>query len=288
MPSCDSASCASWRCGSKSGVADRVEHGVVGALLRGHAHAERDAARDLAHHGSTPPRRRDRPRVRSVLHGLVAAADVVADAGGRDVALVGDAAADRLAVARVMVGAEHAERGFAGLHAALELLEAAGVDHRRMSSSCSLALLSIAVVGRRRHRAESNRRSALCRRAPRRSATMSLGQAPERNRTSAPGVETRCSVRLSYEGKDGASASTPPPGRAPVARLVTLLRCSLRVEKPGALKLAVKGARGSGRRARSRLRSAVPPSPPPPRSRRPASAGRYGRRHACLRPAVRA
>src|SRR5262249_16208041 len=37
-------------------------------------------------------------------------------------------AADRLAVARVMIGAEHAEVGVAGRHAALELLEAARVD----------------------------------------------------------------------------------------------------------------------------------------------------------------
>ena len=71
---------------------------------------------------STPPSasrsaaRQLRPR------GLVAAADVVADARRRDVALVGDAAADRLAVARVVVGAEHAELGVAGLHAPLELL----------------------------------------------------------------------------------------------------------------------------------------------------------------------
>ena len=37
-------------------------------------------------------------------------------------------AADRLAVAGVMVGAEDAERGIAGLHAPLELGEAACVD----------------------------------------------------------------------------------------------------------------------------------------------------------------
>ena len=42
--------------------------------------------------------------------------------------LVSDSAADRLAVARVMVGAEHAVLGVAGLHAALKLLEAALVD----------------------------------------------------------------------------------------------------------------------------------------------------------------
>ena len=71
---------------------------------------------------STPPSAsRSAPRQLRA-SGLVAAADVVADARRRHVALVGDAAADRLAVARVMVGAEHAELGVAGLHAALELL----------------------------------------------------------------------------------------------------------------------------------------------------------------------
>ena len=145
MPSCDSASCASLRCGAKSALRIRVEHRVVGPLGRRHAHAERDPARDLAH---DPPRRRRARRgrrgVSSVCDRLVAAADVVADAGRRDVALVGDAAADRLAVARVVVGAEHAELGVAGRHAALELLEAARVDvaegldraHRSLLSYC--------------------------------------------------------------------------------------------------------------------------------------------------------
>src|SRR5262249_7920381 len=55
---------------------------------------------------------------------LVSAADVVAHAGRRDVALVGDRAADRLAVPRVVIGAEHAELGVACGHAALQLPEA--------------------------------------------------------------------------------------------------------------------------------------------------------------------
>ena len=57
--------------------------------------------------------------------GLVAAADVVADTRRRHEPLVGDAAADGLRVAGVVVGAEDAERGVTRLHAALELLEAA-------------------------------------------------------------------------------------------------------------------------------------------------------------------
>ena len=77
---------------------------------------------------STPPRASRSACVSSVLCGLVAAADVVADTRRRDVSLVGDAAADRLRVARVVVGAEHAEVGIAGLHAPLELIEAAPVD----------------------------------------------------------------------------------------------------------------------------------------------------------------
>src|SRR5262249_37633193 len=58
---------------------------------------------------------------------LVAAPDVVADPRRRHVALVCDAAADRLAVAHVVVRAENAEVGVARGHAALELREAARV-----------------------------------------------------------------------------------------------------------------------------------------------------------------
>src|SRR5205823_15066014 len=52
------------------------------------------------------------------------AADVVADTRRRDVALVGDTPANRLAIARVMVGAQHAEVRVARSHATLKLLEA--------------------------------------------------------------------------------------------------------------------------------------------------------------------
>ena len=108
--------------------ADLLEHGVVDALLRRDTHAERDPARDLAHDRVDAAERVEIGARELGASRLVAAADVVADAGRRDVSLVGDAAADRLRVARVMVGAEDAERGVACLHAALELLEAALVD----------------------------------------------------------------------------------------------------------------------------------------------------------------
>src|SRR5438105_15149736 len=101
---------------------------MVDPLLRGDAHAEGDPADDLAHERLDASERIEvgAPKLRP--NGLVAAADVVADPGGRHVPLVGDPAADRLAVARVMVGAEDAELGVARLHASLELREAALVD----------------------------------------------------------------------------------------------------------------------------------------------------------------
>jgi hypothetical protein len=110
------------------GRANLLEHLMVRALCRRHAHAERDAPRDLAHHALDASERVEVCAGQLGARGLVPAADVVADAGGGDVALVGHRAADRLGVAGVMVGAEYAELGVARLHAALELLEAAPVD----------------------------------------------------------------------------------------------------------------------------------------------------------------
>src|SRR5439155_25628155 len=55
----------------------------------------------------------------------VAAADVEADARDRDVFLVGDDAADRLRIAEVAVGAEHAARNAADAHAAPHLRDGA-------------------------------------------------------------------------------------------------------------------------------------------------------------------
>lgn len=75
--------------GVELGIADLLEHRVLGPLLRGHTHAERDPARDLAHDSI------DTAELVEVAGGqvdadcLVAAADVVADARWRDVALVG-------------------------------------------------------------------------------------------------------------------------------------------------------------------------------------------------------
>ncbi len=170
------------------GAADLVEHRVVDPLLRRHAHAERDPAGDLAHDQLDAAERVEIASRQLGARGLVAAADVVADARGRDVALVGDAAADRLRVARVMVGAEHAELGVARLHAPLELLEAPLVDG---AEGLDRAHLLPPFILTARHRADSNRRSALCRRAPRPSATVSRAcEAPERIRTSVDRVRS--------------------------------------------------------------------------------------------------
>ena len=51
------------------------------------------------------------------LGGEVAATDVEADAGNRNVTLIGDHPADRLGVAEVAVGAQHAGNGAADAHA---------------------------------------------------------------------------------------------------------------------------------------------------------------------------
>jgi hypothetical protein len=55
----------------------------------------------------------------------VATADVETDARDRDVLFVGDHAADRLGIAEMAVGAEHAARNAADAHAAPHLLDGA-------------------------------------------------------------------------------------------------------------------------------------------------------------------
>jgi len=78
------------------GSTDLVEHRMVHALLRGHAHAERVPARDLAHDRLDAAERVEVVAREVRARRLVAAADVVADTRRRDEALVRDAAADRL------------------------------------------------------------------------------------------------------------------------------------------------------------------------------------------------
>jgi len=137
--------------------ADLVEHRVVDPRLRGHAHAERDPARDLTHDPLDAALRIEVGARQLRLDRLVAAADVVANARRRDVPLVGNRAANRLAVAGVVVGAQDTELSVAGRDTALELLEAARVDVAERLDLAHGFLLSHCVV-RQRHRAESNRR----------------------------------------------------------------------------------------------------------------------------------
>ena len=101
-----------------------------------------------------------------------------------------------------MVRAEHAELGVARLHASLQLVEAPlvdgteGLDLHRASPSIVVAR----DTGRTRTAID-----ALCRRVPR-PFGHGVGRAAEtleRIRTSARGVEARCSSRLSYEGRGG-------------------------------------------------------------------------------------
>jgi len=101
---------------------------VIAVLLRRDTHAERDPAGDLAHDRLDAAQGVEVCARQVGLRRLVAAADVVTDAGRRYVTLVGDAAANRLAVARVMIGTEDAELRVARLHAPLQLRKAALVD----------------------------------------------------------------------------------------------------------------------------------------------------------------
>ncbi len=59
--------------------------------------------------------------------GHVAATDVEADAGDTDLFVVGDDAADRLGVAEMPIGADHAVLDVADLHAVAHLLDRAGL-----------------------------------------------------------------------------------------------------------------------------------------------------------------
>jgi hypothetical protein len=62
---------------------------------------------------------------RTSRRGQIAATDVEADAGNRDVILIADDAADRMRVTEMPVGAQHATRHAADLHAAIHLRECA-------------------------------------------------------------------------------------------------------------------------------------------------------------------
>src|SRR3954465_10125136 len=92
---------------------------AVSPLPRRHAHSERDPALDLRHHPLDPAGSGEIADRQRGPHGLVAAADVVANTGRGDVPLVRDATADRLRIAGVVVGAEDAVFCISYLHAPL-------------------------------------------------------------------------------------------------------------------------------------------------------------------------
>jgi hypothetical protein len=68
--------------GSEVRVSDLVQHRMIDAIRRRHAHTERDRARDLAHHRLDAAERVEVGAGQLRLRRLVAAADVVADADG--------------------------------------------------------------------------------------------------------------------------------------------------------------------------------------------------------------
>ena len=96
-----------------------IEQRMLHAFVVVAAEAERDDAlhvlEDQRHRAGDGLVRRVQP------HRHVAAADVEADAGDADLLLVGDHAADRLRVAEMAVGADHAGDGVADRHAVAHL-----------------------------------------------------------------------------------------------------------------------------------------------------------------------
>src|SRR5687768_2146922 len=100
---------------------DRVEYRMIlDALVVLLPHAERDGAPDLIHRlRDVDVRGPDRG-----LHGAVAAADVVADAGRNHDPIRGHDPADRHGIALVVIGAQHTSARLAGrVETALELLQ---------------------------------------------------------------------------------------------------------------------------------------------------------------------
>ena len=124
MPSCDRAISRSFRCGAKSASRIRSRTGWSLRSCAGTPMPNEIRRVISLMTNAIPPSASRSERVSSVRTALLPHADVVADAGRRDETLVRDAAADRLAVARVVVGAEDAEVRVTGIHAALELREA--------------------------------------------------------------------------------------------------------------------------------------------------------------------
>ena len=96
-----------------------VEQRVLDALRIDAADAEAHRAADVGEDAADPVVDRCARHVEAHRH--VAAADVVADAADRDMLLIGDDAADRLRIAEVPVGAQHAADHAADTHAARHL-----------------------------------------------------------------------------------------------------------------------------------------------------------------------
>ena len=163
------------------GLEDRVEHRVVDRLGVVASHAEGDAREDVVHDARQVGAHVVDADVGA--DGLVAAADVVADAARRDVVRVGEHAADRLRVADVAVGADRGGDGVAGLGAAAQLLDGARLDvalhgdrdlahaaHRDARRRAAASRIRTARLWVRTHahaRRRMRRRSGLARIAPR-------------------------------------------------------------------------------------------------------------------------
>ena len=194
-----------------------------------------------------------------------------------------------------MVGAENAELGVARLHAPLELLRGSARRRAERLDRAHLLLLSIVVPAR--HRADSNRRErALQARAS--PLGHGVARAPERSRTSAPGVEARCSsTELRRQGAGGgiepsssggtaetvASAGATPARAAPppdpsTARLrYQLLAQPVGLDEQAVHRSLVRRGGSSSARVRRRSRRSTRRSRRAPRSRFARRSNRHAR-----------
>ena len=104
-----------------------VEQNMLDGLLVAAADAEGDGMPDLIHEGGDSGAQVVGPQIDT--HRLVAAGDIVAHAGRRHLAVVGDDTTHRHRVAQVMVGHQHASHSAgAGGHTCLDLLQGAGIN----------------------------------------------------------------------------------------------------------------------------------------------------------------
>ena len=195
-----------------------VEQRVLGPLGVAAADPERDhpahVGQDGGHTMGDGGERRVQP------HGHVAAADVEADAGDADLALVGDHAADRLRVAEVTVGADHAGHHVADAHAVAHLAQrrcVVGAEYHQRR-----------VLRRRRPAAAARRRGRCARRL---AASRKPHQAGIPRLPSSPGRATRLSGSTPAATASSRARASNALGRRMAASFLFYVRLRQRLSR---------------------------------------------------------